>query len=320
MENSLVPPVVPGPPAAAWRIVSLIPSATEIVDLLGLSACLVGRSHECDYPISIQNRPICTEPKFNPEGNSTEIHDRVTELLQTAMSVYRLKLEVLETLQPTHILTQAQCEVCAVSLAEVEAAMTELTGLQPQILSLQPNVLSDVWQDIEQVAQAFGSQADRAIGPLKDRVEQCQTLAQTDTATLPTVACIEWIDPLMAAGNWLPELVTLAGGRSLFGTLGHHSPWLDWKALVEADPDYIILMPCGFGLERTRDEAQILRQKPQWHDLKAVVHNRVYITDGNHYFNRPGPRLVDSLEILTEILHPGQCAFGYRGTGWDVLT
>ncbi len=320
MENSFAPSTQPGPPTEEWRIVSLIPSATEIIDLLGLSPQLVGRSHECDTPVSIQSRPICTEPKFNPEGTSAEIHDRVTAILQAAMSVYRLKLDVLETLQPTHILTQAQCEVCAVSLTEVEAAIAELTGVQPQILSLQPSVLSDVWADIAQVADLFGRPADRAIAPLKARVDHCQALAQTAATPPPTVACIEWIDPLMAAGNWMPELVTLAGGRSCFGTLGQHSPWLDWKALIEADPDYIIFMPCGFGLERTQAETQSLRQKTQWHSLSAVTHNQVYITDGNHYFNRPGPRLVDSLEILTEILHPERCTFGYQGAGWNVLT
>ncbi|MBD3881248.1 cobalamin-binding protein [Phormidium tenue FACHB-886] len=298
------------------KIVSLIPSATEIVAFLGLADCLVGRSHECDYPETVRSLPICTEPKFNPQGTSREIHDRVTDLLQSALSVYRVKTEVLEQLQPTHILTQAQCEVCAVSLAEVEQAVDQLTHSQPHILSLQPNVLADLWSDLERVAAALEVDAADAIAMLQQRVEVCAQATQP-LATRPTVACIEWVEPLMAAGNWIPELVAIAGGTSLFGTVGQHSPWLDWEALVAADPDVIIFMPCGFDLQRTRQEADLLKQRPEWARLAVVQTGRVYITDGNQYFNRPGHRLVDSLEILAEILHPDLFQFGYEGTGWQ---
>ncbi len=296
------------------RIVSLIPSATEIVDLLGLTDYLVGRSHECDYPLEVKTRPICTEPKFNPEGTSAEIHSRVTQILQSALSVYRVKTEVLETLQPTHILTQAQCEVCAVSLGDVETAVAELTGCQPQIISLQPNTLGEVWADIERVGRALKVPSEPAIAALKQRVDACQQQVQR-LPSRPTVACIEWIEPLMAAGNWIPELVELAGGRSLFGAIGQHAPWLKWDDLIQADPDVIILMPCGFDLARTWDEAVLLTQHPQWQTLAAVKSGRVYATDGNQYFNRPGPRLVDSLEILAEILHPNDIQFSYH-QGW----
>lgn len=298
------------------RIISLIPSATEIVDLLGFTPCLVGRSHECDFPPSVQSLPVCTEPKFNPEGNSGQIHARVTDLLQSALSVYRVKTEVLEALRPTHILTQAQCEVCAVSLADVEQAVDALTHSQPQIISLQPNTLAEVWTDLERVALALGGDAAEPIAHLKQRVAAVQAVRH---ASAPTVACIEWIDPLMAAGNWIPELVEMAGGQSMFGTVGQHSPWLKWDDLTAADPDIIVIMPCGFDLDRTRQESQHLLQHPQWSDLKAVQTEQVYITDGNQYFNRPGPRLVDSLEILAEILHPHQFRFGYVNQGWQVL-
>ncbi|MBF2076538.1 MAG: cobalamin-binding protein [Synechococcales cyanobacterium C42_A2020_086] len=301
-----------------FRIVSLIPSATEIVALLGLTDCLVGRSHECDFPPQVSACPICTEPKFNPEGSSGEIHDRVTDLLQSALSVYRIKTDVLEALKPTHILTQAQCEVCAVSLADVEQAVAILTGSQPQIISLQPNTLSDVWNDIQRVAAAFNQDATQPLAELQQRVERCAHRTPIAPQS-PTVACIEWLDPLMAAGNWIPELVTLAGGHCEFGVVGQHSPWLSWDALIEANPDVIICMPCGFDLERTRQEAQWLCQHPQWMQLKAVQTNRVYVTDGNQYFNRPGPRLVDSLEILTEILHPDRVDVHHQGTGWQPL-
>jgi iron complex transport system substrate-binding protein len=300
------------------RIVSLIPSATEIMALLGMTECLVGRSHECDYPESVKALPICTEPKFNPEGSSAEIHERVTDLLQSALSVYRIKAEVLEPLQPTHILTQAQCEVCAVSLGDVEKAVAQLTGIQPKIISLQPNVLADVWVDIERVAAALGVSAVDQLAALQRRVEACKQVAQS-LEHRPTVACIEWSDPLMAAGNWIPELVELAGGRSLFGIVGQHSPWLQWDKLVEANPEVMVFMPCGYDLQRTRQDAELLSHHPQWSSLKAVQTGQVYITDGNQYFNRPGQRLVDSLEILTEILHPHSFSSSYKETGWEPL-
>jgi iron complex transport system substrate-binding protein len=302
------------------RIVSLIPSATEIVAALGLTDALVGRSHECDYPATVQSLPICTEPKFNPEGSSSEIHDRVTDLLQSALSVYRVKTEVLEQLQPTHILTQAQCEVCAVSLSDVEQAVDALTHSYPQIISLQPNRLAEVWADIQRVAEALGVDANPSIAGLQQRVETCLQLTQSlSDAERSTVACIEWIEPLMAAGNWIPELVTLASGKSLFGEVGQHSPWLKWEALAAANPDVIVIMPCGFDLPRTKQEAQQLCQHPEWDSLKAVQTNQVYVTDGNQYFNRPGPRLADSVEILAEILHPDHFQFGYHHRGWQKL-
>ncbi len=298
------------------RIVSLIPSATEIAAQLGFAEQLVGRSHECDYPPEVQSLPICTAPKFNPNGTSGEIHDRVTDLLQSALSVYQIKTEVLEQLQPTHILTQAQCEVCAVSLADVEQAVATLTHSQPQIISLQPNTLADVWQDIHRVATALSVDGQPAISQLQARVNACAEKTQA-LSDRPRVACIEWADPLMAAGNWVPELVTLAGGESLFGVVGQHSPWLQWEALTAANPEVIILMPCGYDLARTRQDLTVLAQNPAWSDLTAVQNSQVYVVDGNQYFNRPGPRLVDSLEILAEILHPDLFHFGYKGQGWE---
>ncbi len=305
------------------RIISLIPSATEIVASLEMTDRLVGCSHECDYPPDVVTHPVCTQPKFDPEGTSAEIHDRVTHLLQSALSVYRVKTELLEQLQPTHILTQAQCEVCAVSLADVQQAAATLTGSQPQIISLQPMVLGDVWTDIERVAVALSTPehdltriAEQTIAALNARIDACTQVTQS-LPDRPTVACIEWTEPLMAAGNWVPELVALAGGECLFGAIGQHSPWLQPGELVAADPDVIIVMPCGFDLVRTQQETTLLLQRPDWQTLKAVRTGKVYVTDGNQYFNRPGPRLVDSLEILAEILHPDRFHFGYQGKGWQ---
>jgi len=300
------------------RIVSLLPSATEIVAALGLTDAIVGRSHECDYPPEIKDRPVCTEAQLNSEKPSAQIDADVLDLVQKALSIYKIKTDVLEQLQPTHIVTQDQCDVCAVNFADVEKAVAELTQSQPKVISLQPNVLNDVWADMERVAATLGVESQSVLTQLQSRVEVCrqktQGLAESDR---PTVAAIEWTEPLMATGNWIPELVELAGGQSLFGVVGKHSPYLEWDALVKADPEVIIIMPCGFDLERTRQEAMPLTHRPEWSSLHAVRSGKVFITDGNAYFNRPGPRLVDSLEILAEILHPDIFDFGYRGTGWE---
>ncbi len=303
-----MPSVLPTPAISPLRIVSLIPSGTEIVAALGYTSALVGRSHECDFPSTVQSLPACTAPKFDPRGNSREIHDRVTALLQSALSVYEVKVETLTELQPTHIITQAQCEVCAASLADVQKAVDKSLDSQPQVISLQPQVLADVWTDIERVALALDPQrgparAKRVIDQLQQRIQRC-TAALSRVPPHPTVACIEWTEPLMAAGNWVPELVMLAGGHCLFGKIGQHSPWLQWEELLAADPDLIVVMPCGYGLPETQKATQLLSQDPRWPKLKAVRNYQVYLTDGNQYFNRPGPRLVDSLEILTEVLQP----------------
>lgn len=300
------------------RVVSLLPSATEIVAALGLGSAIVGRSHECDYPPEIQDRPICTEAQLNSEKSSAEIDADVLNLVQKALSIYKIKMDVLEQLKPTHIVTQDQCDVCAVNFADVEKAVTELTKSQPQIISLQPNVLNDVWADIQRVATTLEVESETLLKQLQTRVAACQEKTQKlSKSDRPTVVTIEWTDPLMAAGNWIPELVELAGGQSLFGIVGQHSPYLEWEGLLKADPEVMIIMPCGFGLERTRQETMPLIQHPEWSSLHAVRTGKVFITDGNSYFNRPGPRLVDSLEILAEILHPDMFNFGYRGIGWE---
>jgi iron complex transport system substrate-binding protein len=307
-------------PNQSLRIVSLIPSATEILAALGLTDAIVGRSHECDYPPEIQQRPVCTEARLNSSAPSAEIHNEVNNILQSALSIYKIKTDVLEKLQPTHILTQDQCDVCAVSLQDVEKAVATLTHSQPQIISLQPNVLSDIWADIDRVADTLGVDSLRLVEDLQARVKICeQKTHKLSAMERPTVACIEWIDPLMTAANWIPELVTLAGGQPLFSVTGKPSPQLTWETLVATNPDVIIFMPCGFDLNRTRQEAMLLTQRPEWQNLHAVQIGRVYVTDGNSYFNRPGPRLVDSQEILAEILHPEIFEYGYKGTGWEPL-
>lgn len=302
------------------RIISLIPSSTEIVAALGFADRLVGRSHECDFPESVKRLPVCTEPKFNPEGTSAEIDQGVKTILQKALSVYRVHVDLLKQLQPEVIVTQSQCEVCAVSLRDVEQAVCEWIGSRPRIVALEPNNLSDVWADISRVAEALGipERGAELVGRLKQRMAAISEKARALPGR-PTVACIEWIEPLMAAGNWMPELVEMAGGVSLFGVAGQHSPWMTWEQLVEKSPEVIVVQPCGFDIKRSRKEIPALTHRPGWRDLRAVRDRRVYLTDGNQYFSRPGPRLVESLEILAEVLHPAVFRFGHEGTGWQCL-
>src|SRR6516162_7583665 len=300
------------------RIVSLIASATEIVCRLGFEKDLVGRSHECDYPESVKSLPVCTAPKFDPDGTSYEIDQRVIAIVQEGLSVYRVDGEKLRELEPDVIVTQSHCEVCAVSLREVERAVCAWLRICPQLVSLAPNALTDVWTSIEQVALALKvpERGGEVIRHLQGRMEAIANRTR-GLSRRPTVACIEWIDPLMAAGNWMPELIAMAGGVNLFGVAGAHSPWMTWPQLCAADPDILLFLPCGFDIARTRRDLPVVLNKPEWPRLRAVRTNRIYVADGNQYFNRPGPRLVESLEILAELLHPETFAPGHEGTGWQ---
>ena len=303
------------------RIVSLIASSTEIVCALGFGDDLVGRSHECDFPQWVQRLPMCTGPKFPTDGTSYEIDQRVKAILAEGLSVYRVDAQKLRGLAPDVIVTQSQCEVCAVSLRDVEQAVCEWIESRPRIVSLEPYALADVWRDIATVAAALDApeRATRLVDSLQQRVEAIAATARSLDAR-PTVAVVEWIEPLMAAGNWMPELVEMAGGVSLFGEAGKHSPWMTIDELARRDPDWIIVIPCGFDIARTRADMPLLGAQPRWRELRAVREGRVVLGDGNQYFNRPGPRLVESLEILAEILHPRAFRFGHEGGGWQKLS
>ena len=305
---------------AAPRIVSLLPSGTEIICALGFRSALVGRSHECDFPSNLNALPVLTSSTFEDSGSSGAIDRDIKGLVERGLSIYRVDAEQLRTLKPDVIVTQDQCAVCAVSLDTVTTAVQDWTGLAPAIVSLVPAGLAEVWADFERVADALDAEAEGAalISSLKVRIEGISARAAQLTAR-PRVACIEWIEPLMAAGNWIPELVSLAGGDNLFGAAGAHAPWIDADALAAADPDFIVVMPCGFGIDRAVTELAALEAQSFWRTLRAVREGHVFVVDANHYFSRPGPRLVDSLEILAEILHDGIFDFGHRGHGWRAL-
>ena len=302
------------------RIISLLPSATEIVAALGFGEHLVGRSHECDFPPGVEQLPICSSTKIPVHESSYAIDERVKEIVAEGLSVYRVDTERLRQLQPDFILTQTQCAVCAVTPRDLEQALCTWVGTQPAIVSLEPNDLSDVWNDIRRVGESLGvsQRADELIASLTQRLAVIREKV-VNVEARPTVAAIEWLGPLMAGGNWMPELIETAGGRSLLAQPGQHSPWLEWQQLIDADPDVILLLPCGFKIVQTIADLGLLAENPAWPRLRAVQSGKVYLIDGHHFFNRPGPRLVESAEIVAEILHPDRLVFGHRGTGWIAL-
>jgi len=302
------------------RIVSLISSASEIIHALGQTPDQVGRSHECDFPPEVATLPACTKPTIDIHADSREIDRAVKDRVRNALSVYEVFDEVLERLQPTHIITQTQCEVCAVSLRDVERSVAARLASRPKIISLTPNSLVDVWDDIRRVAGSLGivEHGESVIASLQTRMCAISDRARRDGAR-PRVACIEWQEPLMAAGNWMPQLVEMAGGVNLLGEPDKHSGYLQWTELVTADPDVIVISPCGFDLARTEQQMYWLTERPEWSRLRAVQGGRVYLADGNQYFNRPGPRLVETLQILSEILHPETFEPEFENAGWKRL-
>ena len=283
------------------RIVSMIASATEIVDALGMTDYLVARSHECDYPERVRALPVCTRPRIDVNADSREIDRAVKESARASISIYDVLDDALERAAPTHILTQIQCDVCAVSLRDVEQALSRGLKTHPEIVSLQPDSLEQIWEDIRRVARALDI-TERGEELVARKKTEMKALAEACANSHVRVACIEWIEPLMAAGNWSPELIEMAGAVNLFGEGRKHSPWMTWNELKSSEADVILIAPCGFDLARTEGEMHWLTQRPDWGELRAVREGRVYLADGNQYFNRPGPRVVETFGIIAQIL------------------
>ena len=309
------------------RIVSLLASATEMIYQLGCLDQLVGRSHECDYPPEVQSLPVVSRVQIDIDTSSAQIDAQIKQLAHKevepedpalkALSIYALDVEQLQALRPDVIFTQTQCEVCAVSERDVMQAIQHLTGLHPRIVSLAPHQLNDVWEDILRVGEALGryEQAKRLVYGYKKRLTHLR-FATSKFGSKPRVTVLEWLDPLMAAGNWTPELVDYAGGANVFGEVGLHSPWLSWEELQAEDPDILVLSPCGFTIERTLQDVALLRQHPMWQSLQAVKNGRVYAIDGNQYLNRSGPRLVESAELLGRTIWGEQLGVQVDANGW----
>lgn len=302
------------------RVVSLLPSATEIVCALGLKQYLVGVSHECDHPGDIVGLPVLTEPKIDPRRPSGAIDRDVRRLVREGLSVYRIRTDVLRQLRPDLIVTQDQCEVCAVSYAEVEQAARACLGSEVTIVSLRPSKLEDILADIGRVASAADrvGEGETLIAGLRERLDAIGARAKRVHGR-PRVACLEWLEPLMMAGNWIPELVALGGGDYPMVQAGAHTPTISWTDLVAYAPDVVVVMPCGFKIEQTMAEIETLTGRPEWQQLPAVRNRRVYIADGNAYLNRPGPRIVESADLLAGLIQPGFFAAGMPPDGWTRL-
>jgi len=286
------------------RIVSLLPSATEIICLLGLQDQLVGVTHECDYPLGVADLPKVTKTLIPHDATSRHIDELVRERLTGAKALYSLNMPILEELAPDLIVTQALCDVCAVADEEVRAAACSLPG-QPQVVNLEPTCLDEVFQCVELVAAATGREREcrEALLELRGRVAAVASRSE-EINKQPSVAVLEWIDPPFCSGHWTPEIVRLAGGREVLGKEGQPSETTPWEAVVATDPDVLFLACCGYDNERTLVDLPILEAHPEWSQMKAVRDGQVYVVDGSAYFSRPGPRLVDSLEIIAHCLHP----------------
>lgn len=285
------------------RIVSLLPSATEIVCALGLRDQLVGVTHECDWPADVTRLPRVTRTLIPHDASSGDIDALVRDQLRTQQALYTLDLPLLESLRPDLIVTQALCDVCAVADAEVHAAAQSLPT-RPRVVNLAPRSLGDMLDCLRLVAEAAGvaPRGGRVIAELRARVE-IVTSRVANARSRPRIALLEWLAPPFSCGHWTPELVDLAGGVEVLGRAGEPSRTLRWTDVQSAQPEAIFIACCGFDVARTQRDLSAL-EASEWHDLAAVRNERVYVTDGSHYFSRPGPRLVDSLEMLAHALHP----------------
>jgi iron complex transport system substrate-binding protein len=287
------------------RVCSLLPGATEIAFALGLGDEVVGVTHECDYPAEARRKPVVVRSLIDSnQMTSIEIDRWVSEKLRINKSLYVIDERRLREAAPDVILTQGLCDVCAIDYNEVVAA-SETLAKKPTIVSLTPNCLTDVLADVARVGEATGQRqkAEQIIRDLERRISTVRETAER-SSTRPRVACLEWFDPIYAAGHWVPEMVELAGGHDVLGRKGEPSAKIDWNKVVEFVPDVMALMPCGFDVPRTLREAPALKKFDSWHDLPAVKAGKVFAVNGHAFFSRPGPRLVDGLEILAHIIHP----------------
>ena len=300
------------------RIVSLLSSATEILCELGLAGRVVAVSHECDHPPDVLEKPRVTVAHVDSARDSGAIDRQVKQLSAAGAALYDIDRDRLRELAPDLIITQAQCDVCAVKLDDV----LEFTANEPrlrgtEVIALNPASLVDVFADISKIGEATGrtDQAARLVAALEARVDRVRskTAALVD-AQRPRVACMEWIEPLMLAANWTPQLIAWAGGRAGLAAAGAHSVCHGWDEVCAYDPEVVIVAPCGFDLDRTVSEAESIAARSGWHDLAAVRNDRIFAVDGNAYLNRSGPRLVDSLEIVAHLLHPQ--TFAPASAGW----
>ncbi|MDA4134602.1 MAG: cobalamin-binding protein [Thaumarchaeota archaeon] len=286
------------------RIYSFLPSATEMVYALGLGDQLCGVTSECDFPPDARNKPIVVESLLNPSTMAqTEIDGEVVESLSHGHGLYSINKALLSVDRPDVVITQDLCEVCSVSLRETLKTISDLSS-ECEVVSLKPRGLGGVLEDILTVGRACRAEAaaERTVATLRNRVERVRM--EVSGLPLPRVFCAEWYDPIFASGHWVPEMVRLAGGADGLGSAGRESRKIEWDSVVDYDPEILVLIPCGFGVERAVADIGLLSRLRGWRDLAAVKNGMVFAADGSSYFSRPGPRLVDGLEMLAAMLHP----------------
>ena len=288
------------------RIVSLLPSATEILCCIGLRPQLVGVSHECDFPVSVRGLPAVTQTLIDSSLDSNAIDRQVRSKLRSEQALYSLRRDVLAKLRPDLIVSQALCDVCAVAGAEVEAAVGDMAK-PARVINLEPASVADVFDTLERVGEAAGclEKARQTVAELERRVASVRQRTQAiPLAERPRVAVLEWLHPPFNAGHWTPQLVEFAGGLDCLGNPFAPSTTIDWQRLANSRPDVLLIALCGFGVQRSLEDMALLQGNAAWQALPAVREGRVHVVDGNAYFSRSGPRLVDSLEILAHGLHP----------------
>ncbi|HZE54262.1 MAG TPA: cobalamin-binding protein [Bradyrhizobium sp.] len=287
------------------RIVSFLPSATEMICALGLGDRLLGVTHECDYPPEIVDKPIVVRNVLPIESMSqSEIDRAVTQRLRDGLSLYRVDEALMQEIAPDLILTQDLCQVCAPSGNEVSQLLKTLPS-KPQILWLTPKSLEQIFDNLRDLGEATGRSqiAETLIAEGRARLEKIDAVTRT-ALSRPRVFCMEWMDPVYCSGHWVPEMVRIAGGIDKLGREGTDSVRIQWTDVLQWQPEVLIVMPCGFGLEKAAEQARQLSAYPGWADLPAVRDSRVYAVDANSYFARPGPRIVEGTELLAHLFHP----------------
>ena len=301
------------------RIVSLLSGATELVAALGMGGHLVGRSHECDFPEWVKRLPVCTGPTFDVSGTSLEIDGRVRDMLRAGQPLYRVDGQLLSRLAPDVVIAQAHCEVCAAGPEDIRRASCDSPApMAARVAELTAGNLGEMFEAFIRVARAIDCEerGRQLVIELRSRLDRISHSLLGSRQ--PSVECLEWIDPVFPMGNWSPELVAIAGGVTRLGAPGRHSAATEWDRVREVDPDYLIIAPCGFDLARTRGEMPTMQRRPGWPRLRAVRAGQVFIADGNRYFNRSGPSVVETAEIIAEILHPAVFPPVHRELAWEL--
>ena len=307
------------------RIVSLLPAATEWLCAFGAADLLVGRSHACDFPSEVRDRPVLTRATIDSDGDSASIDRSVRDTLDRGLSLYGLDLDAVRELAPDLVVTQAQCDVCAVSLDALETMLAAWTDAQPELFSFEPTTFKGVLDTALRLGRTIGqmpeamrvvAERERALKLLRERIGARRD-GTVEGRPAPTVVCIEWIEPLMTAGHWAPDLVELAGGRAVAADAGTASAYVAWEDIVAADPDVLAVTACGLAVEAALRDLHYLTERTGWSDLRAVREGRVFVFDGDAYFNRPGPRLYRSVELLAAALYPMRA--GVAPEDWEVV-